>query len=73
MDDLGRFIIPGDIREAFGWGPGTKLDVEITDVAARSIIIREIAPCCSLCRKEFESLEKIEKGYVCPQCVASIK
>ena len=73
MDDLGRIVIPGDIRESFGWGTGTKLEVTISDITVKSVTIREIAPCCSLCREESENLVKVEKGYVCPQCSAKMK
>ena len=73
MDDLGRIIIPKDIRESLGWGTGTKLEVVINDIAVKSIIVREVSPCCSLCRAESDNLEKIEKGYVCAQCSARLK
>ena len=75
MDDLGRVVIPGDIREALGWGNGTKLEVTISDVTVKTVVIREreTLPCCSLCREESENLVRVEKGYVCPECAAKIK
>jgi len=73
MDDLGRVVIPGDIREALGWGKGTKLEVTISDITVKTVAIREISPCCSLCRAKAENLRQVEKGYVCPECVAQIK
>ena len=73
LDELGRLVIPGDIREALEWGTGTKLEVAIADTAAKSVIVREVAPCCSLCRAESEGLLKVEEGYVCPVCAAKIK
>ena len=73
MDDLGRVVIPGDIREALGWGTGTKLEVTISDITVKTVVIREISPCCSLCREESENLVKVEKGYICTECATKIK
>ena len=73
IDELGRFVIPIDIRDAFGWGLGTKLEITISDTSAKAISVREISPCCSLCRKESEGLVKVERGYVCPKCTEKIK
>jgi len=72
MDDLGRVVIPGDIRETLGWGTGTLLEAEISDITVRSITIREVSACCSLCRANSEDLVKVEKGHVCCQCAAKI-
>ncbi|MCL2578651.1 MAG: AbrB/MazE/SpoVT family DNA-binding domain-containing protein [Oscillospiraceae bacterium] len=72
MDDLGRVVIPRDIREEFGWGAGTKLEVVIKDVSVRSVTIRESTLRCSLCRQEAENLVKIEEGHICPQCSAKV-
>jgi len=58
-----------------GWGNGTKLEVTISDVTVKTVVIleRETSPCCSLCREQFEDLIKVEKGYICPECAAQIK
>ena len=73
MDELGRIVIPADIREALGWGTGTKLEVVINDITVKSITIREVSPCCSLCRAECENLVQVEKGYVCERCIEQVK
>jgi len=73
MDELGRIVIPADIRESLGWGTGTKLEIVISDITVKSIVIREVSPCCSLCRAESENLVQIEKGYVCEQCAEQVK
>ena len=72
LDEIGRIVIPADIRETLGWGVGTTLEVEINDSAAKSVILKEIAPHCSLCRKKSANLEKIEKGYMCPDCLMKV-
>jgi len=73
LDGLGRFVIPEDIRGALGWGTGTRLEVEISDITVKSIILREVSACCSLCRAESENLKSVEKGYVCQKCLAKIE
>ena len=73
MDELGRIVIPADIRESLGWGTGTKLEIVICDITVKSISIREISPCCSLCRAESENLVQIEKGYICEPCAEQVK
>jgi len=72
IDELGRIVIPADVREALGWGTGTKLEIAVNDANVKSVVVREASPCCSLCRAESENLAKIEKGYVCRQCAAKI-
>jgi len=73
LDDLGRIVIPGSIREALGWGTGTRLEVAISDTPTKSIAVREVSARCSLCRKESENLAKVEKGHICQECFAKIK
>jgi len=72
IDEQGRITIPLHIREEFEWKAGKDLRVAIIDTTAKVIVIREIWPCCSLCRKAFENLQVIEQGHVCPQCAAKI-
>ena len=73
MDELGRVVIPADIREEFAWGTGTKVEVEISDATTRTVAIRETLPCCSLCRDESQNLKKVGKGYICTQCTEKAK
>jgi len=73
MGDLGRIVIPADMREALGWGIGKELEVVMNNLATRSIVIREVLLRCSLYQVESENLRKVEKGYVCSGCAAKIK
>ena len=73
LDELNRIVIPADIREALGWGAGTKLEISLGDVATKSVTICGVSPCCTLCRSESENLLPVGKGYVCPGCAAKIK
>ena len=73
LDELGRIVIPQNIRETLEWGTGTKLEISIHSSAVKSIIIKEVAPCCSLCRKKSENLTQVQKGHMCPECLVKIK
>jgi len=73
MDDLGRIVIPADMREALGWDTGKKLEIVMNDDPMEPIVLREALTRCSLCREEFRDLLPVEKGYVCPQCSAKVK
>jgi len=72
LGELGHAVIPGDIRDAFGWGADTRLEVMLKNISIKSVTIREAFPRCSLCRQEAESLTKVEQGYICPQCAIRI-
>ena len=43
------------------------------DAAEKSIVLRKALLRCSLCRAQTEDLAAVERGYVCPGCVAKIK
>jgi len=49
IDELGRIIIPADIRNALGWGTDTKLAAAINDITIKSIVVQEISP-VSICQ-----------------------
>ena len=73
MDDLGRIVIPRDIRRILGWDLGTGFEMEIHDLAGKAVIVREATPCCSLCGEGYEGLTKVAKGHICPRCKAAVK
>mgnify|MGYP002347700077 FL=1 len=73
LDDLGRIVIPGDMRELLGWKSGVRLELSVGDTDSQFITIREAHPRCSLCWKEPEELLPVANGFVCGQCKESIK
>ncbi|MGI6404468.1 MAG: AbrB/MazE/SpoVT family DNA-binding domain-containing protein [Oscillospiraceae bacterium] len=72
LDDVGRIVIPGNMREVLGWEPGTRLEILVGDLANKSITIRQAFPRCSLCWKESENLRKVANGFVCSECEKTI-
>ena len=53
------------IVETFGWKPGTKLDISVTDDHA--IILR--LDCCILCGANQASLVMLMNGCICKDCI----
>jgi len=53
------------IVETFGWKPGTKLDISITDDHA--IILK--LDCCTLCGANQASLVILTNGCICKDCI----
>ncbi len=73
LDDLGRVVIPGDMRELLSWKPGARLELSMGDTGNQSITIREVHPRCSLCWHESKELLPVANGFVCAQCKENIK
>lgn len=72
MDDLGRILLPREVREALEWDEGTQLEIGWPDPVAKSVVIRQARPRCSLCRKNSEGLTSVDGGWVCPDCRAAL-
>ena len=70
LDDLGRVVIPQEIRTRLGWKENTAVEIAAQDNGL--IIIREAALRCSLCLNQAESLQRVELGFVCPECAGKI-
>lgn len=46
IDDLGRVVLPKEMRDTFGWNPGTPIEVFVD---GETVMLRKYAPGCSLC------------------------
>ncbi len=71
LDDLGRIVIPSDVRDTLSWTPGVRLEMFYSE-SARAVVIREEVVRCSLCREESDSLMRIAGGFVCVKCAIVI-
>ncbi|BFH15875.1 AbrB/MazE/SpoVT family DNA-binding domain-containing protein [Paenibacillus melissococcoides] len=68
IDNVGRIVIPAELRSTLGMPEGTAVSIESNGV---SITVRKYAPSCTFC----ESLERMDsfKGKpVCQKCKAKI-
>ena len=69
MDNLGRFVIPTEIRRSHGIKAGDSL---VISVEGRNIVLRKEAPCCSLCGGT-EELQAVGFGEICRSCRAEVR
>lgn len=68
MDNLGRIVLPMEIRTTFDIGP--KDDLEIF-VEGDRIILQKYSPCCPFCGSKGESVT-FEGKRICKECAKKI-
>ena len=67
IDNLGRIVIPKELRKKYGLEIGADLDFE--DLGD-GILVKAADKACRLCRKE---LKKAAEIPLCPECINKIK
>lgn len=65
IDELGRVVVPMEVRKVNGWGPGTALEIFATH---DSVIFRAYGNHCSVCGGD-EELTKVTSGCICSKCL----
>jgi transcriptional pleiotropic regulator of transition state genes len=73
VDEMGRIVLPRDIRETLGWSYNSQLDVEILDLQEKKVLVREARPRCAICLQPKEDLVGIMNAYICPECLAELR
>ncbi len=69
VDDLGRLVIPHEIRKAMEIGKGDVLELSLE---ADCLVVRKFAPACIFCGG-IEDLMTYEGRNICGKCVQTIK
>ena len=72
VDDLGRIVLPAELRKLYGIGEGDRLEIYVDD---GTIVLSKIEEACTLCGGE-ERLVDIRGHKVCVNCrrdIASIQ
>ena len=69
VDELGRIVIPSEIRKHLDIEQDTVLEVELCN---NEIIIRKAEDTCRLCGS-VKDLHKIGDVFVCKECANEIK
>ena len=70
LDDLGRIVLPADIRKLNNWTCMTALEVSRCEDG--SVIITEAKHRCCVCGEEGE-LTPIKTKYICSSCALELK
>lgn len=68
VDDLGRIVLPVEMRRMFGIRPGDNLEIRVDGGA---ILLRKIETRCVFCGGE-DGLRPYRDKRVCPACAADI-
>ena len=69
IDEMGRVVIPKDIRQAINVDHGDVLQFFVED---DSIIMKKFSDACVFCGSD-ESLTELNGKHVCAECIAKLK
>ena len=69
IDELGRIVIPKEIRNALDLRPKDEIEIYID---GGSMIMKKATPCCALCGEK-DRLLQVENGYICSNCAEKIR
>lgn len=64
VDDLGRIVLPADLRKLFGIKPGDEVGVSVD---GGSLVVTKIDQRCALCGSE-HNLSPYKDKQVCDDC-----
>ncbi|KZE79284.1 AbrB family transcriptional regulator [Paenibacillus elgii] len=68
VDDLGRVVIPKELRRTFGIEEGDALEIFTDD---QEIILRKYAPGCVLCGST-STVDALHNKPVCGECISQL-
>lgn len=70
IDDLGRIVIPKELRRTLGINPSDPLEVFVN---GKQVVFQKYIPGCIVCGSTDE-IEKVINGTrICKSCVATIR
>ena len=69
MDELGRVVVPMEIRKALGWAQGTRLKMDVTGDA---VTLKKSESYCALCGTSLD-IKDVKSVRVCDQYLVDIK
>ena len=68
VDDLGRIVLPVELRRLFGIRSGDELEISVDE---GSILLRKIEARCAICEAT-EDLSEFRGKQVCGACTADL-
>lgn len=69
VDQLGRLVLPMDLRDSLRIGPQTPMDIFYED---ENIVLRKHRPVCCIC-KGTENLQDFKGKLICANCVEALE
>ena len=70
MDELGRIVIPADMKKQLGLTEKSLVGIELRD---DQIILTKSKPYCVVCHSSENELTAIERCLICSECIDKIK
>jgi transcriptional pleiotropic regulator of transition state genes len=68
IDQLGRVVVPAELRKLLGIRPGDLLDIRVED---GHLVLLKIDPDCAICGSE-EGLRPVGEKHVCSGCAREL-
>ena len=68
LDNLGRIVVPVEIRKSMGFGDNTEVEIFATD---DGVLIRNHQACCVFCGSA-RKISVFKDKYVCKRCIGEI-
>jgi len=68
MDELGRIVVPVEMRNALGWDEETKISISRQ---GERLILQICQGSCFVCGNE-ENLKPIHGKYICQKCIDEV-
>jgi AbrB family transcriptional regulator, transcriptional pleiotropic regulator of transition state genes len=69
IDQLGRVVVPAELRRSLGIHEGDLLDISAED---GRLVLRKVSPSCAICGQTDELVDMHDK-HLCKGCVREIK
>ena len=69
VDQLGRLVLPMDLRDSLQIGPQTPMDIYYED---EDIVLRKHRPVCCICRGS-DNLQDFKGKLICESCVEALE
>lgn len=70
LDDLGRIIIPAEVRTIMGWKEKMAIEIQCNKELG-AVTLKTHTPACAYCGKA-EGLKKFKGHHICPACQKDI-
>lgn len=71
VDDLGRIVLPKELRKVYGLDPGTPMEIFVSDDG--TIVLRKYTPGCLLCGQMENLLRHPNGKHICKECVDKLE
>jgi len=70
IDQLGRVVVPAELRRLLGFNEGDVLDVSARD---GELVLRRAAPSCAICGTDTGDLVDLHDKHLCRRCLHEIR